>query len=596
VGGVSGSWLPRTVAAPGREAAFLADTTGPPGAPRRVLLAALLLGLGVLAVLLLAAPGTIDVADGQSMFGVTRAIVERGDVAIQVAPGYTNPGVPGLHGQYYSKYGPAQSLLAVPLYLLGRALEPLVPAFYRPELPNMAASALPVLATAATTVLLVLCAVELGAAAWGALGLGLIYALATPAAVYATQWFSEPLTALAVLAVFYLLLRDRHDRDEPTVWRPLLAGVALGLAVATRVEALLFAPPFLLYALLPARWRAVRVAAFALPLAVILAGLGLYDAVRFGSPLDTGYVNASAWDQHDLHPEHSLPSLLDGLYGLLLSPGKGLLEYAPVTLLAPLGAVLLWARRRAETALLLGVIGIDTVAHANVLIRWLGGWSWGPRFLIPVLPLALLLLVPLLRPGGGARTGLVGSRGAGAVRPISRRPWPLLAGLAALGALVQLPALVVHEPHIYIWDLQPAYGAAGYNVPISRQLRLENAYVHDPALSPILGSWRLLGDKGTWTPATARAVAPANVARKSESVAPHTWWRLLYLQGAPAGPLYVACALLAMLALFCLAGALRVARPKTPRQGSVDARAPYRPPWSASSREASRGRGRVVTD
>ncbi len=592
---MSGSWLPRTVAASAREAASPADVTETPGVTGRVVLAALLLGLGVLAVLLLAAPGVIDVADGQSMFGVTRAIVERGDVAIQVAPGYTNPGVPGLHEQFYSKYGPAQSLLAVSFYLLGRALEPLVPGFYRPELPNMAASALPVLVTAATTALLVLCAVELGAAVWGALGLGLIYALATPAPVYATQWFSEPLTALLALAVFYLLLRDRRDRRGPTVWRPLLAGVALGLAVATRVETALFVPPFLLYALLPARRRAVRVAAFALPLAVTLACLGLYDAVRFGSPLDSGYVNASAWDQHDLHPEHSLPSLLDGLYGLLLSPGKGLLEYAPVTLLAPVGAVLLWARRRAETALLLGVIGIDTVAHANVLIRWLGGWSWGPRFLIPVVPLVLLLLVPLLRPGSAAWTGLSGRRDHGMVRAASWRPSLLLAALAVVGLLVQLPALVVHEPHIYIYDLKPVYGVVGSNPPISRMLRLENDYVHDPALSPILGSWRLLGDKNTWTPATAQAVDPANVAQKSETVAPHTWWRLLYLQGAPAGPLYAACALLAILALACLAGALSITRPKTPRQGSVDARASYRPPWSAASREAGGGR-RVATD
>ncbi len=593
---MSGSWLPRTVTAPTREAASPADATATPGVTRRVVVAALLLGLGVLAVLLLAAPGVIDVADGQSMFGVARAIVEHGDVAIQVAPGYTNPGVPGLHGQFYSKYGPAQSLLAVPLYLLGRALEPLVPGFYRPELPNMAASALPVLATAATTLLLVLCAVELGAAVWGALGLGLIYALTTPAPVYATQWFSEPLTALLALAVFYLLLRDRRDRRGPTVWRPLLAGVALGLAVATRVETVLFVLPFLLYALLPARRRAVRVAAFALPLAVTLAGLGLYDAVRFGSPLDSGYVNAGAWDQHDLHPEHSLPSLFDGLYGLLLSPGKGLLEYAPVTLLAPVGAALLWARRRAETAVLLGVIGIDTVAHANVLIRWLGGWSWGPRFLIPVVPLVLLLLVPLLRPSSAGRTRLSSRRDHGMVRAASWRPSLLLAALAVVGLLVQLPALVVHEPHIYIYDLKPIYGAVGANPPISRMLRLENDYVHDPALSPILGSWRLLGDKSTWTPATAQAVDPANVAQKSETVAPHTWWRLLYLQGTPAGPLYAACALLAILALACLAGALSITRPKTPRQGSVDARAPYRPPWSSASREAGRGRRRVATD
>ena len=171
------------------------------------------------------------------MLQVTSSIVERGDVT--VLPSY---GVRGLHGHWYSKYGPGQSLAAVPLYLAGRALAPLLPPYYRPEVPSMAAALLPALATALTAALLVLAAVELGASARGALALGLVYAVTTPAAVYALQWFSEPLTAAAVLAAFYLLVRERA---RPTTWRALLAGAALAVAVATRVEALLFAPPLL---------------------------------------------------------------------------------------------------------------------------------------------------------------------------------------------------------------------------------------------------------------------------------------------------------------------------------------------------------------
>src|SRR5438128_1155785 len=110
------------------------------------------------------------------------------------------------------------------------------------------AALLPALATALTAALLALAAVELGASARGALALGLVYAVATPAAVYALQWFSEPLTALAVLAAVYLLVRDRA---RPTAWRAFLAGAALAVAVATRIEVLLFAPPLVLYALLP---------------------------------------------------------------------------------------------------------------------------------------------------------------------------------------------------------------------------------------------------------------------------------------------------------------------------------------------------------
>ena len=355
-----------------------------------ILRAATLLGLGVLAALFLVTPGALSGFDGQSMFGVTRSIVEHWDVTVHDAV----IGVPGLGGRYYSKFGPGQSLLAIPLYLVGRALEAVVPSWYRPELPGLVSSLLPALAIAFTAALLVLAAVELGASLRGALLLGIVYAVASPAGVYATLWFSEPLTACATLAAVYLLLRDR---DRLTLWRPLLAGVATALAVCTRLESLLFAPPLLLYAALPRRARLPRAAAFALPLAVALIGLALYNAARFGSPLETGYSEGLGSAMRDTHPPHTLASLAEGLYGLLISPGKGLLEYAPVLLLAPLGAAMLWRRRRRpELLLLLTVFALDLVAHANVLIRWVGGWSWGPRFLLPVLPLALLLLAPLL--------------------------------------------------------------------------------------------------------------------------------------------------------------------------------------------------------
>jgi hypothetical protein len=244
----------------------------------------------------------------------------------------------------------------------------------------------------------------------------------------------------------------------------------------------------------------------------------------------------------DIHPSPSPASIATGVYGLLLSPGKGLLAYAPPALLAPFGDAVLWARRRAETVLLLALILIGLIAHANVLIRWVGGWSWGPRFLMPVLPLILLLLAPLLGPD--RRHGRLVRR--------------TLAALAVLGVLVQAPALVLDEPHIYLYDLK-----ARYHVPIypsvAAMTRLEWQYVNRPELSPILGSWLLLGHSGTWTPHPD--VAPALVARKSVTVAPHTWWRLLALQGIPTEPLVLACILLATVAGGSMLAALRLTCP-----------------------------------
>lgn len=510
-------------------------------------LSAILLGLGLLALYGMVVPGAIDGLDAQAMAGVTRSLLGHGRVDIPSAYG-----VPGLHGLFYAKYGPAQSLLALPLFLLGHALAGLTPGFYQPEIPTLAASFLPALLTALSAVLLVLTAIELGASTRGALMLGLVYGLATPAAVYAVQWFSEPTATCALLASVYLVIRDRAG---PTVWRPLLAGLALSVAAMTRFDALLFAPVVFVYLLVPVPRRHPR--ALALPLVVALGALGLYDLARFGSPLQTGYGlgTLNPFDLIDTHPNRSPGAIVNALYGLFLSPGKGLVEYAPAVLLAPFGAALLWRRRRAETALLLVLIAVDALAHANILIRWVGGWSWGPRFLVPVIPLVLLLAAPLLRPGGRRRNPAITA----------------LMVLGVVGFVVQLPALIVHEPHTALYDLQPLYNALppAVNTPAAQQtwidntLRMEHDYIATPSSSPIVMVWQALWRPGTWTPQSAPIVAPTNVDGHSVTTAPHTWQRLLDLQGAPAGPLLLVTGLLALAGLALLSAAFAIARPRS---------------------------------
>jgi hypothetical protein len=164
---------------------------------------------------------------------------------------------------------------------------------------------------------------------------------------------------------------------------------------------------------------------------------------------------------------------------------------------------------------------------------------------MPVLPLILLLLAPLLGPD--RRHGRLVRR--------------TLAALAVVGVLVQAPALVLDEPHSYLYALK-----ARYHVPIypsvAAMTRLEWQYVNRPEISPILGSWLLLGHSGAWT--SHPDVAPALVARKSVTVAPHTWWRLLALQGVPTEPLVLACILLATVAGGSMLVALRLTCPGRP--------------------------------
>ena len=116
----------------------------------------------------------------------------------------------------------------------------------------------------------------------------------------------------------------------------------------------------------------------------------------------TGY--GIVGDHHDLNPPHTLQGLWEGIYGPILSPGKGLLLYAPILILALVG----WRRfgREAPGGLLLvaGLCAVAVLVHANTLIVWLGGWAWGPRFVIPIIGIALLPLGVLLEDGKGMDT------------------------------------------------------------------------------------------------------------------------------------------------------------------------------------------------
>src|SRR5262249_51167955 len=122
--------------------------------------------------------------------------------------------------------------------------------------------------------------------------------------------------------------------------------------------------------------------------AAALAVYGLYNLQRYGSPLETGYAASGANGLVVGNP-------LVGLYGLLFSSGRGVLWFAPPVL----AAALAWLRflgRFPNVAPALGaLVGLWLLAHATVGsgdIPWDSGWGWGPRYLLPVLPLALLPL------------------------------------------------------------------------------------------------------------------------------------------------------------------------------------------------------------
>ncbi len=362
----------------------------------RILLGCLLLGI----YLLFYSPH-IDSADGQAMLAVTTATLRHGtpDIGATAALDALLPlqmsrmGAFGVDGALYAKKGVTPSLALAPLVLLADAL---------PWLDTRATAMLfNPLVTTLTALLLYTLARWLAFRPWTAFITALLYGLATTALVYVKTLFGEPLAALlllgAVMGAYQSRTTGANDTNpEPAAPRNrwlILSGACLGLLLGVNLVYALAAPVVFIYlfGIPPASPRSGvtlrRVAAFALPILGALALLGLYNWARFGSPTSSGY--------HFEAGEGFTQPVLVGLYGLTISPYRGLFWYSPALLLALPGWLMLRHRAARLAWLALALAALQLLAFA-AWWSWHGGIVWGPRFLLPALPLLALMLAPLV--------------------------------------------------------------------------------------------------------------------------------------------------------------------------------------------------------
>ena len=386
--------------------------------------------------LLLTAGGRIAPQDEETTFRMTANLVEYGRATIteqtfavepQIYPGFlpsTQPrellttwAVPGRAGQKYPQFMPGQAIVNIPLYLLGRGLsgEPLD--LRSVILAHWTSSLFNPIVIALTGWLLALFASRLGYSQRLSVGLGLAYALCTMVWPYTGTYFSEPLIALLILLAVYAVYAARGGRRAPA-WL-IVAGASLGLAVFVRERSAIVIPPFIVYVSLCHRrvlWRGW--AAFFAPLVIFAGIIGLLNLSRYGSPLTFGFSALQ-------HTSFSTPLAL-GMYGLLISPGKGMLLYNPIAWVGFIGLAIMFRTRRKEAILFALVILVELLFFA-VYEFWTGGWNWGPRYIMPVLPLLVLAAGEWVH-----------------VNPTRLRR-TILVALCLIGFVLNLPAVLVDQ-------------------------------------------------------------------------------------------------------------------------------------------------------
>jgi hypothetical protein len=221
---------------------------------------------------------------------------------------------------------------------------------------------------------------------------------------YNTSLYPQPLQALLLIAPAYFLYKSVHfnptficsyskqrykngsgdNNERRALVHNSLAGTILGLSVFAHPSSLIAIPGFILYAVISAVWqRKKRLVYFLVSLAAVLTFIAFVNYIRFGTFTEFGYYTQGSIDVH---------GGWEGLLGLWISPGFGILFYFPPAILLPLSLKRLIGSKenRWLSFLIIYIVGVfwlfvGTLSYDEPT-SWSGAIAWGPRYMIPLLP------------------------------------------------------------------------------------------------------------------------------------------------------------------------------------------------------------------
>ena len=353
------------------------------------------------------------------------SLVERGDATIDEF-GTMTVDKAQFNGHTYTDKMPGMTLLALPSVWVANSITGVtsdhVPhRLFEPSFSNFLRLRQLLTIATSTAILIALAAVlllDMGTGITGSPKAGLVaalgYAMGTPAWGWSTTLFGHaPVGALLMIAA-WAVWRGTSGARELARWRyPIMLGACLGLAALIELTAVFPASVIGLWAIW--RTRAVPVAQrlrmagmTAAAGAVLLSPMLAYNQIAFGQWMRVGYQGVVGFD-----------GMNQGLFGLTYphfdiflqligGPQRGLLFVAPILALAPVGLLRL-IRNPATRDL-----GITASALVLVMLLynasyyyWNGGYSTGPRHAIPAMAFLALGLAPLWATGGRTVRGWI---------------------------------------------------------------------------------------------------------------------------------------------------------------------------------------------
>jgi hypothetical protein len=342
--------------------------TGTSGVAR----AAICLFVGLSCLYLLVARGRITSIDEWHVYATAESLADRGDWIMQVKD----------IDRTYSRYSVVPSILGAPFCLMSRPVADRwgIPdedsdrgggANLTPRHIRMAAVTLQSpLVTAGTAALLFVALCRLGIRGGPALASALGFGVCTLALPYSGSLYVQPTATFALTC--------------------LICSAALGRGIATAASlALLLSIRFELIALVPL--LSLHALKFRRPAAGHLTWLAAGACIGLALHITVNCLRRDHWLTGDYGGEtFSTPAGI-GLWSLLFSCGKGLAWFSPIAF-----AGLCLCPRFVRLAPDIGFLATGTAVTMLVIVScwwtWHGAMAWGPRLLVPLMPVLILPL------------------------------------------------------------------------------------------------------------------------------------------------------------------------------------------------------------
>ena len=330
----------------------------------------------IIALIVKNAPVRDVSSDPRCSLMVSQSILENGTIKIDSLNKQTETRLACAHehnGHYYDYFPLGTPVLSLPAVLAARVM-----GFDMARLSDNA-SLQKFMVTFIVPVIFVIIFLmgRLYVPAWTALVISVISVLGSSlVSTLGTALWSQCIATL--LNALVLLVVVRHDAGNKQA-NPYLLGMLLFLSYLTRPTACMFIIMVFAYFFHKERKVLIRTAAFSFLLQLGFVAFSYYEYAQALPPYYLGRL-------------HSHTSFFTALYGLLLSPSRGLFVFSPFLIVVTF--LVVYLRRIIRTNTLLFLLVLWSLAHVLMTTRfapWWAGWSFGARIFTESLPAWILL-------------------------------------------------------------------------------------------------------------------------------------------------------------------------------------------------------------